>query len=299
MNHRMEYEMKLKDVSSTINLNNGNSIPCIGFGTWKMENMIAENCVKQAIECGYRHIDTAAAYENEVGVGKGIRKSEISRSEIFLTSKLANHQHGYHNALTAFDESLNRLQVDYLDLYLIHWPVIEEHKERYKEDIIETYNALETLYASGKVKNIGVSNFMIEHLDIVVNHCEVIPTINQIQFNPQCLDTQLRNYCSKNNIVVEGWSPLLQGKAMEHELLIHLSERYHTSVAQLCIRFAIQSNVIPIPKSSNEDRIRMNAHVFDFHISDEDMGKIESLQSLGRIGNEPNVARKFQVVGFK
>lgn len=290
---------ELNNVSSTIKLNNGVHIPCIGFGTWKMMDDVATKAVSSAISHGYRHIDTAAAYENEVGVGRGIKQSGIPRQEIFVTSKLPNVDHGYNNTLRSFEESLNRLELDYLDLYLIHWPVIEEHKHRYKDDIIETYNALEKLYKDGKARVIGVSNFMIEHLEILCNNCEITPGINQVQFNPQCTEEELRKYAKEHGIVLEGWSPLLQGGAFENEILIQMAKKYNKSVAQICIRFVLQCGVIPIPKSTNPERIQNNSEVFDFEISNEDMIKISSLNNLGRIGNEPNVPRKVQVVGFK
>lgn len=290
--------LNLYNVDSTIKLNNGIHIPCIGFGTWKMMNEVAENSVKSAISLGYRHIDTAAAYENEVGVGKGIRHSSIPREEIFVTSKLPNAHHGYNNVLKSFDESLNRLGLDYLDLYLIHWPVIEEHKDRYQEDIVETYKALEKLYKDGKVRAIGVSNFMIEHLEILRNNCEITPAINQVQFNPQCTEVELRQYAKEQEIVLEGWSPLLQGGAFENDILIHMANKYNKSVAQICIRFVLQNGVIPIPKSTSPERIENNSKVFDFDISSEDMIQISSLNKFGRIGDEPDVPRKVQVVGF-
>ncbi len=288
----------LNNVGSTIKLNNGVNIPCIGFGTWKMMNNVAEDAVKSAISLGYRHIDTAAAYENEVGVGKGIRNCGIPREEIFVTSKLPNVHHGYNNVLKSFEESLNRLELDYLDLYLIHWPVIEEHKDRYKDDIVETYKAFEKLYKDGKVRAIGVSNFMIEHLEILRNNCEITPAINQVQFNPQCTEDELRKYSKEHGIILEGWSPLLQGGAFENDILIRMAGKYNKSVAQICIRFVLQNGVIPIPKSTNPARIKNNSEVFDFEISSEDMVEISSLNKLGRIGDEPNVPRKVQVVGF-
>ncbi len=289
---------RLNNLSSSFTLNNGVNIPCIGFGTWKMPDMQVEQAVISAVNSGYRHIDTAAAYGNEVGVGKGIRGSSLKREDLFITSKLPNSDHGYHNVLRSFEESLSRLELDYLDLYLIHWPVIEEHKDRYQDDIIDTYKGLEKLYKDGKVKAIGVSNFMIEHLDIVINNCELVPAINQVQFNPRCTEPLLREYCKNHKIQLEGWSPLLQGEAFEEDILVSLSKKYNKSIAQICIRFGLQHNVIPIPKSSNPCRIKSNGDVFDFKISDEDMLLIASLSEKGRIGNEPNVPRKVQVRGF-
>lgn len=287
------------NLSSTLILSNGVKIPCIGFGTWKMPDEVVEDAVSNAIACGYRHIDTAAAYFNEVGVGKGIKKSGIKREELVVTSKLPNAHHGYENTLASFYESLKRLDLDYLDLYLIHWPIVEEQKDRYEEDIIETWRAFEKLYEEGKIRAIGVSNFMIEHLEILIKNANIKPTVNQIQLNPQCTEEKLRAYCRENNICVEGWSPLIQGKAFEREILQDMAKKYNKTIAQICVRFVFQLGVIPIPKSSNPDRIVNNGDIFNFEISEEDMKAIASLNVYGRIGNEPSVPRKFQNAGFK
>lgn len=283
---------------STLTLSNGVKIPCIGFGTWKMPDEVVEDAVSNAISCGYRHIDTAAAYFNEVGVGKGIKKSGIAREELFVTSKLPNVDHGYEKVLASFHESLKRLNLDYLDLYLIHWPVVEEQKDRYEEDIIETWRAFEKLYEEGKIRAIGVSNFMVEHLEILLKHSKIKPMVNQIQLNPQCTEDKLRAFCKENNICMEGWSPLIQGKAFEIDILQDMAKKYNKTIAQICIRFVFQLGVIPIPKSANPDRIANNADIFNFEISEEDMKAIASLNVYGRIGNEPNVPRKFQNAGF-
>ncbi|GAA4653084.1 glyoxal/methylglyoxal reductase [Anaerocolumna aminovalerica] len=287
------------NLSSTLDLSNGVKIPCIGFGTWKMPDEVVEDAVSNAITCGYRHIDTAAAYFNEAGVGKGIKKSGIRREELFVTSKLPNAHHGYENTLASFHESLKRLDLDYLDLYLIHWPVVEEHKDCYEEDIIETWQAFEKLYEEGKIRAIGVSNFMIEHLEILIKNSKIKPMVNQIQLNPQCTEDKLLAYCRENNICVEGWSPLIQGKAFEREILQDMARKYNKTIAQICVRFVFQLGAIPIPKSANPDRIINNGDVFDFEISEEDMKAIASLNVYGRIGDQPNVPRKFQNAGFK
>lgn len=286
------------NLSSTYTLYNGVQIPCIGFGTWKMPDEVVEEAVYHAINCGYRHIDTAAAYFNEIGVGRGLKKVNIAREDVFVTSKLPNADHGYKKTLLSFEESLKRLQMDYLDLYLIHWPVIEEHKDHYEEDILDTWRAFEKLYEEGKIRAIGVSNFMENHLEILMQHGRIKPMVNQIQFNPQCVEEELRAYCYRHKIQVEAWSPLIQGQAFEHQILIDMAEKYQKTIAQICIRFALQNSVIPIPKSSQKERIANNADVFDFNITDEDMQQIATLKSFGRVGDAPDVPRKFQVVGF-
>lgn len=285
-------------LSSVYTLLNGVQIPCIGFGTWKMPDEVAKEAVMNAIRCGYRHIDTAAAYFNETGVGKGIRKSGIERKDIFVTSKLPNVEHGYDNTLRSFDESLKRLELDYLDLYLIHWPVIEEHKDHYEEDILNTWRAFEKLYEDKRIRAIGVSNFMKEHLEILLRHGKIKPMVNQIQFNPQCTEEELLAFCIGQGIIVEAWSPLIQGQAFERQILKDMAEKYNKTIAQICVRFVLQQGVIPIPKSTHTERIINNADVFDFVISEEDMKEIASLNSYGRIGNPPNVPRSEQVVGF-
>ncbi len=288
-----------RNLSSTLTLSNGVKIPCIGFGTWKMPDEVVEEAVSNAIVCGYRHIDTASAYFNEVGVGKGIKKSGIKREDLFITSKLPNAQHGYENTLASFHESLKLLDLDYLDLYLIHWPVVEEQKDRYEEDILETWRAFEKLYEEGKIRAIGVSNFMIEHLEILIKNAKIKPMVNQVQLNPQCTEEKLRAYCREHSICVEGWSPLIQGKAFEREILQDMARKYNKTIAQICVRFVFQLGAIPIPKSSNPDRIVNNGDIFNFEISEEDMKAIASLNVYGRIGDEPNVPRKFQNAGFK
>jgi diketogulonate reductase-like aldo/keto reductase len=288
-----------RNLSSTLTLSNGVKIPYIGFGTWKMPDEVVEEAVSNAIACGYRHIDTASAYFNEAGVGKGIKKSGIKREELFITSKLPNAQHGYENTLASFHESLKLLDLDYLDLYLIHWPVVEEQKDRYEEDILDTWRAFEKLYEEGKIRAIGVSNFMIEHLEILIKNAKIKPMVNQVQLNPQCTEEKLRAYCREHSICVEGWSPLIQGKAFEREILQDMARKYNKTIAQICVRFVFQLGAIPIPKSSNPDRIVNNGDIFNFEISEEDMKAIASLNVYGRIGDEPNVPRKFQNAGFK
>ena len=287
-----------KNQQDTVTLRSGIHVPCVGFGTWKMPPAVAEEAVAQALQAGYRHIDTATAYCNEAGVGSGMKKSGIKREEIFLVTKLPNADHGYAKAKAAMDTALKDLQVDYVDSYLVHWPVIEEHKHRYEEDICETWQAVLDLKKEGKLRVAGVSNFMIEHLDILKKNGLELPEINQTQFHPQCTEQELRAYCEKEQILVEAWSPLIQGQAFEREILIRMAEKYQKSVAQICVRFCLQNHVVPVPKSTNPERMKNNADVFDFVISEEDMKEIATLESLGRIGNPPSVPRKVQVVGF-
>ncbi len=288
----------LSDKQSMITLRSGIQIPCIGFGTWKMQPAVAEAAVAEGIRMGYCHIDTATAYCNETGVSGGIKKSGVARSELFVTTKLPNAEHGYKKTKASLEGALKNLSMDYVDLYLIHWPVIEEHKDHYKEDILETWRAFLELKKEGKLRVAGVSNFMIEHLELLKNNGMELPEVNQAQFHPQCTEEELRAYCAREQILVEAWSPLIQGQAFEREILFRMAEKYEVSVAQICVRFCLQNNVLPIPKSTNPDRMRNNAQVFDFNISEEDMKEIATLTSFGRIGDIPSVPRKVQVVGF-
>lgn len=283
---------------STITLRSGIKIPCIGFGTWKMQPQTAEEAVKEAIQTGYRHIDTATAYCNEDGVGRGLKASGISRDKVFLVTKLPNANHGFWQTKASFERALTRLQTDYTDAYLIHWPVVEEQKDRTEEDICETWRAILELRMEGKLRVAGVSNFMIEHLELLRKNGMELPEINQTQFHPQCIERELRAYCEKEQILVEAWSPLIQGQAFEREVLLRMAQKYEKSVAQICVRFCLQNQVIPIPKSTHPERMKSNAEVFDFSISEEDMKEIETLEVYGRIGEIPSVPRKVQVVGF-
>lgn len=289
---------ELKSGQDTITLRSGIQIPCVGFGTWKMPPQVAETAVAEAIRSGYRHIDTATAYCNETGVGTGIRMSGVARRELFVTTKLPNADHGYKETKASLEGALQNLSMDYVDLYLIHWPVVEEHKEHYEEDILETWRAFLALKQEGKLRVAGVSNFMKEHLELIKKNGMELPEVNQTQFHPQCTEEELRAYCKQENILVEAWSPLIQGQAFEREILLRMAEKYQRTVAQICVRFCLQNQVLPVPKSTNPERMRNNMDVFDFSITEEDMKEIATLECFGRIGTDPSVPRKIQVVGF-
>ena len=250
-------------------LYNGIKMPSIGFGTYKSGNdEDTARIVKYALEIGYRQIDTASFYGNEVGVGKGIKDSGIKREEIFLVTKLWNDDHGYENTIKAFNKSLERLQVEYIDLYLIHWP---------NKLNAETWRAFEYLYKIGKVKAIGVCNFKIGHLEELKATAEIMPMVNQVEIHPLSSKDIMLDYCNKNNIQLVAWSPIMRGKIFSNELIIALAEKYKKTIAEIILRWHIQRGVIPIPKSSNEERIKENIDIFDFKISEEDMAIIDSL----------------------
>ncbi|XLG11832.1 promiscuous glyoxal/methylglyoxal reductase [Bacillus subtilis] len=268
----------LKD---TVKLHNGVEMPWFGLGVFKVENgNEATESVKAAIENGYRSIDTAAIYKNEEGVGIGIKESGVAREELFITSKVWNEDQGYETTLAAFEKSLERLQLDYLDLYLIHWP----GKDKYKD----TWRALEKLYKDGKIRAIGVSNFQVHHLEELLKDAEIKPMVNQVEFHPRLTQKELRDYCKAQGIQLEAWSPLMQGQLLDNEVLTQIAEKHNKSVAQVILRWDLQHEVVTIPKSIKEHRIIENADIFDFELSQEDMDKIDALNKDERVGPNPD-----------
>lgn len=250
-------------------LSNGVKIPSIGFGTYKSgDDEETAKIIKNALNLGYKMIDTASFYNNEVGIGNGIKESDIDRKDIFIVTKLWNDDHGYDKTIEAFNKSLNNLQVDYIDLYLIHWP---------NKLNAETWRAFEHLYETGKVKAIGVCNFKVEHLEELKKTAKIMPMVNQVEIHPFSTKNNIINYCKDNNIKVVAWSPISRGRVLSNDLMIDLSQKYKKSIVQIVLRWHMQKGVIPIPKSSNENRIKENMDIFDFEISSEDMKAIDSL----------------------
>ena len=281
----------LKSLADCYTLSNRVKIPCIGYGTFKTPNGAAVvDSVVNAIRAGYRHIDTAHRYDNEEGVGEGIRKSGIPREEIFVTSKLGNHHHGYKETLEAFDLSLKKLGLDYLDLYLIHWPAPLVCRDVYKQKNAETWRAMEELYRAGKVRAIGLSNFWQNHIEALLETAEVRPMVNQLEIHPQFPHQELLDYCAEQQIQVESWGPLVQGKAFQYPVLKEVGEKHGKTVAQVCVRWALEKGVLPLPKSNHYERMVENADVFDFSLDEEDMKKISTLEIYGRIGKHPDTA---------
>jgi diketogulonate reductase-like aldo/keto reductase len=278
----MSIELKL---NSKVTLNNGVQMPWLGLGVFlaKDGNEVVQ-AVKAALKHGYLSIDTAAAYNNEEGVGRAIAESIaegiVAREDVFVTSKVWNSNQGYDTTLTAFNESLHKLNLDYLDLYLVHWPV----KGKYKE----TWRALEKVYAEGKVKAIGVSNFQVHHLDDLLQDATVIPVVNQIEFHPLLAQQQLRDYSKNKNIQLEAWSPLGQGNLLDHELLKKIATKHGKTTAQIILRWDLQLGVVTIPKSVKEHRIIENANIFDFQLDEEDMTAIATLNENKRFGSDPD-----------
>ncbi|WP_348923086.1 aldo/keto reductase [Enterococcus rotai] len=265
----------------TKELANGSIIPRLGLGVWQVKDGAeAVDSVKWALQAGYRLIDTAAAYKNEVSVGEGIRASGVPREDIFVTTKLWNADQGYESTLKAFDESLTKLGLDYVDLYLIHWPVEGKYKD--------SWRAMEEIYQSGRAKAIGVSNFHEHHLEELLKEAKVVPMVDQIEIHPTLTQEPLRKFLSENNIAVEAWSPLGQGKILENPTLVEIGKKYNKTAAQVIIRWHLQSDIIVIPKSVHEERIKQNFDVFDFELSGADMEQINNLNTNERLGPDPD-----------
>lgn len=278
----------MKTLQDSFVLNNGVKIPCVGFGTWQPpDGETAVAAVREALGVGYRHIDTAAAYGNEVSVGEGIRASGLARSEVFVTSKLWNTERGYDKTMAAFEKTVSDLGLDYLDLYLIHWPAAANQFENWQDINLSTWKAMTELYKAGRIRAIGVSNFLPHHLQALMES-EVQPMVNQIEFHPGQMQKETLQYCKEHGILVEAWSPLGTGRMLNNETLKTIAGKYKKSVAQLCIRWCLQNGVLPLPKSVTPSRIKENAAVFDFEITAEDMSAINSMAYCGGSGLHPD-----------
>lgn len=281
--------MTFKNLQDTYTLANDVQIPCIGFGTWQTpDGETAINSVKAALKAGYRHIDTAACYGNEASVGQAIKESGVPREEIFVTSKVWNTERGYEKTLAAFETTMAKLDLDYVDLYLIHWPAAANQFENWKEINAQTWRALEELYIEGKVKAIGVSNFLPHHLEALLEGVKVVPMVNQIEYHPGFMQAESVDFCRAHNILVEAWSPLGTGNVLNNKTLIMMAQKYSKTVAQICIRWVLQHGLLPLPKSITESRIIENTEVFDFEIKDEDMAIIDAIPFCGGAGINPD-----------
>lgn len=275
----------IKNLKSTTTLNNGVKMPWLGIGVFKVEEgPELVKAVKFAIKHGYRSIDTAAIYENEESVGQailaGMKETGVSREDLFITSKVWNADLGYESTIAAYETSLKKLGLDYLDLYLIHWPVEGKYKEAWR--------ALETLYKEGKVKAIGVSNFQIHHLEELMKEAEIKPMVNQVEYHPRLTQKNLQSFCQKQGIQLEAWSPLMQGHLLNNPDLQEIANKYNKSIAQIILRWDLQNGVVTIPKSTKEHRIVENSEVFDFELSKEDMERIDRLNQDHRVGPDPD-----------
>ena len=267
-------------LEDTFQLKNGVEIPCVGLGTWQSNDEIARLSVLSALSHGYKLIDTAAAYGNERGVGAGIRESGLKREEIFVTSKLRNADHGYKATLDAFELSMEKLGLEYLDLYLIHWPNPVQFRTTWKKAMQETWRAFEELYEAGKIRAIGVSNFMPHHIEALMETARIQPMVDQLKLCPGITQAETVNDCRKNGIVVEAYSPFGTGAIFRSPEMQELAGKYHKTIAQLCLRWCLQMEFVPLPKSANPMRIRDNTQIFDFEIEQKDMELIASLEGV-------------------
>jgi 2,5-diketo-D-gluconate reductase A len=267
----------------TLRFNNGREVPQLGFGVFQVPPDEVIEPVRTAIEAGYRLIDTAAMYGNEEGVGKAIADSGVPRDELFITTKLDNSDHGYDAALAAFDTSMAKLGLDVLDLFLIHWPLPK------RDDYVETWKAFEKLYADGRVRSIGVSNFHTNHLNRLFAETDVKPVMNQIELHPGLPQNELRRFHADNEMLTEAWSPIGQGQGLLDDPTIgSIAERVGKSPAQVVLRWHIQHGIVVIPKSVTPSRITENLDVFDFELADEDMAALSDLSGPGRVGPDPD-----------
>ena len=277
----------MEKLSDTFTMSNGRYIPCVGFGTWQAaDGDVARTAVLEALRAGYRHIDTAAAYGNEASIGEAVRASGIPRSEIFVTSKVWNTDRGYGRTIRAFEATMERLGLDYLDLYLIHWPASQTRFSDWLELNLGTWAAMSELYKAGRVRAIGVSNFKPHHLEPLMN-TSIPPMVDQIEFHPGFMQLDVVDFCQENNILVEAWSPLGRGALLSDPAILEIAGHYGVSPAQLCIRWCLQHEVLPLPKSVTPSRIRENGQVFGFSITDDDMSAIDAIPCVSS-GSDPD-----------
>lgn len=268
-------------------LKNGQKIPVVGFGTWQAESGdVAKQAVKVALDAGYRHIDTAMIYGNETSVGEAIKESGVDRNELFITTKLWNTDHSYEKATQAIDDSLERLGLDYLDLYLIHWPNPVDYRDNWQQANAEAWRAMEEAVEAGKIKSIGVSNFLSHHLEALEKTAVIQPVVNQIYLNPSDQQKDIVDYCKNKGILLEAYSPLGTGNIFKLAQLEDIANEYNKTVAQVVLRWSLQKGFLPLPKSVTPSRIRENIDLFDFELSEIDMGLIDALQ--GKAGNAKN-----------
>lgn len=276
----------MNKITDTFKIYNGVEIPCMGLGTWQSKDDIAASAVLSALSLGYRLIDTAAAYGNEKGIGAGIKQSGLKREEIFVTSKLRNADHGYKATLEAFEGTMERLGLEYLDLYLIHWPNPVQFRTHWEESTVGTWAAFEELYKAGKIRAIGISNFMPHHIETLMKNATVKPMVNQLKLCPGITQPEIVKYCNENGILVEAYSPFSTGTVFGNEEMKKLSAKYGKSIGQICLKWSLQMGWLPLPKSANPMRIKENGEIFDFDLTAEDMNIIAGL--AGSCGEAPD-----------
>ena len=279
----------MKSLTDTYELHNGIKIPCVGFGTWQTpNNETGVAAVKKALEVGYRHIDTASGYDNERSVGIAVKESGIPREEIFITSKLKNSDHGYEATVKAFEKTMEELGMEYLDLYLIHWPNPIQFRDNWKEANAGTWKAFEEFYKAGRIKSIGVSNFRPHHMEALLESAEVAPMVNQIRLCPGDVHKETLDYCKKHNMILEAYSPLGTGKVFDVDAMKDLAQKYGKTIAQICLRWSLQKNFLPLPKSVTPNRIEENADIFDFELNDEDVEMMTKMTGCCGTSKDPD-----------
>ena len=272
-------------------LNNGVEIPAIAFGTYKAADGKSADVIRAAIEAGYRYFDTASFYGTETYLAQAVRESEIFRDEIFIASKLWKTEMGYENVKYAFERSLDKLNTDYLDLYLIHWPLPDPEYKDWKQLDKETWRAMEELYQAGKVRAIGLSNFLPHHIDNILEDCTVRPAVDQIEYHPGYSQEAAVQYCKERNILVQAWSPIGRQRVLEEPLVLELAGKYAVSPAQICLKFAVQRGIIPLPKSSSVERMKENLDLYSFEMEREDIWRLATMPQAGWSGEHPDRER--------
>lgn len=272
-------------------LNNGVEIPAVAFGTYKAADGKSADVIRAAIGAGYRYFDTASFYGTETYLAEAIRESGIPRREFFIASKLWKDEMGYENVKIAFERTLNNLRTDYLDLYLIHWPLPEPGYKEWRQLDKETWRAMEELYEAGKIRAIGLSNFLPHHIENILKDCRVRPAVDQIEYHPGYSQEAVVNYCRERGILVQAWSPIGRSRVLDEPLVKELAAKYDVSPAQICLKFAVQRNIIPLPKSSSEDRMRENLDLYSFELEQDDIWRLSTMPQTGWSGEHPDRAR--------
>lgn len=283
----------MKSIYDCYTLSNGVQIPCLGYGTYKVAADESAAVIRLAIEAGYRYFDTASFYGTEKYLKEAIQESGISREEFFITSKVWKTEMGYEETKAAFARTLENLGIDYLDLYLIHWPLPTPDYKEWKSLDTETWRAMEELYKEGKIRAIGLSNFLPHHIENLLENCEIVPMVDQLEYHPGYAQEAAVQYCKEHDILVQAWSPIGRGRMFGDPLFTELTKKYQVSPAQLCLKFAIQNGVIPLPKSSTMERMKQNQDLFDFEISKEDMYRLRTMPQAGWSGEHPDRERVY------
>lgn len=280
----------MNSISDTCLLSNGLEIPCLGFGTFNPAGGDNNTIIQTAIEAGYRYFDTASIYETERALGQAVRQSGIDRTEFFLASKVWIDEMGYAGTKQALERTLNRLQTEYLDMYLIHWPRRQENDTDWKERDLETWRAMEEAYAEGKIKALGLSNFLPDHMKNIIENCQVMPVANQLELHPGYMQESAVAYCESNHVLLQAWSPLGRSRLLQSPVMLDMAAKYGRSPAQISLRFLMQHGMVPLVKASTMERMKENMDIFDFEISPEDLSVIECMPPTAWSGEHPDFA---------